>query len=319
MPGGTGGGSGSGGAGAGADGGTTRMGDGGMPNADGGGAPPEDLAPIDPPVAGGCIDDVSPGDHTYTCGGIQFLTMVNEQCTQRSCGLILDVHGATMSGEVMRMNNRLQDLAPPMGYIPVQPTEPSGSWDFVNDTKVLADFIEHMIDVFHVNTRRIHVTGFSMGSGVTFWFLCNRPDLVASTGPVTGSSADQVTLDGTSMSCIDALDADWQPRVPILFMSGTMDGALTIDAARARTDGIVSRLGLTGGDQIDGDSTWRRKHWTGDGGMVFDFIEHDYSGVVGGHCIPGPTPDLIYGCTSGNVTLDWGKTVLQWFVDHPKP
>ena len=58
-------------------------------------------------------------------------------------------------------------------------------------------------------------------------FLCNRPDLVASTGPVTGSSASQVRVEGTDMPCIEALDADWQPRVPILFMSGTSDGALS--------------------------------------------------------------------------------------------
>lgn len=281
--------------------------------------PPQDLAPIDPPVAGGCIDDVSAGDHTYTCEGIRFLTMVDEQCTTHACGLIIDVHGATMSGEVMRMNNRLHQLAPPEGYIAVAPTEPSATWDLAAHPPIIADFIEQMTTAFHLNTRRIHITGFSMGSGVTFWFLCNRPDLIASTGPVTGASADQVKVADTGMSCIESLDAGWQPRVPILFMSGTEDGALTIEAARARTEGIVSRLGLTGGDEIDGDGSYRRKRWTGADGMVFDFLEHDYSGAVAGHCIPGPTPDLIYGCTSNGVTLDWGKTVLQWFEEHPKP
>jgi len=300
-------------------GGTGANADGGMMPADGGAAMPEDLAPIDPPVADDCITDVSPGDHTFTCQGITFLTMVDELCTQRACGLILDAHGATMSGAVMRTNNRLHELAPPQGYIAVQPTAPSGTWDFAAHPAIMADFIERMIAAFHMNTRRIHVTGFSMGAGVTFWFLCNRPDLVASTGPVTGSSADQVRIEGTDMSCIEALDADWQPRVPILFMSGTSDGALTIEAARARTEGLVSRLGLTGGDEIDGDGSYRRKRWTGDGGMVLDFLEHDYSGVVAGHCIPGPTPDAIYGCTSGDVTLDWGKTILEWFIEHPKP
>jgi hypothetical protein len=121
------------------------------------------------------------------------------------------------------------------------------------------------------------------------------------------------------MPCIESIDGDWQPRVPILFMSGTMDTALTAQAAQARTDGIVSRLGLTGGDEIEGDDDYRRRRWTGSGGMVFDFLTHDYSGAVGGHCIPGPTPDLIYGCTSGGVALDWGQTVLDWFIEHPKP
>lgn len=278
-----------------------------------------DLAPIAPPVADDCIRDVSAGDHSFTCQGITFLTMVDPQCTERACGLIVDVHGATMSGEVMRMNNRLHELAPPQGYIAVQPTAPSGAWDFERDPPAIADFMERMIGAFHLNTRRIHVTGFSMGSGVTFWFLCNRPDLIASAGPVTGSSADQVRAQDTGMSCIEALDDTWQPRVPILFMSGTADSALSIAAARRRTDGIVARLGLSGGDQIDGDGQFRRMRWTGEGGMVFDFLEHDYAGLVAGHCIPGPTPDAVYGCTSGNVTLDWGQTILQWFIEHPKP
>jgi poly(3-hydroxybutyrate) depolymerase len=278
-----------------------------------------DLAPIDPPVASGCIDDVSAGDHTYTCDGIPFLTMVDEQCTTHACGLIMDVHGATMTGAVMRMNNRLHELAPPKGYIAVAPTEPGGAWDFANQMPILAGFVDQMIAAFHPNTRRIHVTGFSMGSGATFWFLCNRPELIASAGPVTGSSASQVTVASTGMPCIESLDEDWLPRVPILFMSGTLDSALTAEAAQARTDGIVSRLGLTGGDEIEGDASYRRRRWTGADGMVFDFLTHDYSGVVAGHCIPGPTPDLIYGCTSRGVALDWGQTVLDFFIEHPKP
>jgi pimeloyl-ACP methyl ester carboxylesterase len=300
------------------DGGMTIDASTGNASGDGGTTTPPDLAPIDPPVASGCIDDVSAGDHTYTCDGIPFLTMVDEQCTTNACGLIMDVHGATMTGAVMRMNNRLHELAPPRGYIAVAPTEPGGAWDFPNQMPILADFIDQMIAAFHLNTRRIHVTGFSMGSGATFWFLCNRPDLIASAGPVTGSSANQVTVESTGMPCIESIDSDWQPRVPILFMSGTMDTALTAEAAQARTDGIVSRLGLTGGDEIEGDTRYRRRRWTGSDGMVFDFLTHDYSGVVGGHCIPGPSPDPIYGCTSSGVALDWGQTVLDWFIEHPK-
>jgi poly(3-hydroxybutyrate) depolymerase len=182
------------------------------------------------------------------------------------------------------------------------------------------DFIGRMVGAFHADERRIHMTGFSMGSAMTFWFLCNRPDLLASAGPVTGASADQVRVEGTSDSCIEAIDADWQPRVPILFMSGRQDNAFTIAAARARADGIVMRLGLTGGEEIDGDSTYSRKRWEGADGIVFDFLEHGYSsGVLAGHCIPGgPATDIIFACTSGGNSLDWGETVLEWFIEHPK-
>jgi len=186
-----------------------------------------------------------------------------------------------------------------------------------------------MIDAFHVDENRIHVTGFSQGSGVTFWFLCHKPELLASTAPISGQSASSILApDGSA--CVEYLNADWQPRVPILFMSGTLDTALVIDDARARVDGLVDRLQLTGGDQIAGDDEYRRTHWEGEGGMVLDYLEHDYGGQVylDGHCIPGGT-DLegsannaivnATTCTTGDINIHWGEIALQWFIEHPKP
>jgi poly(3-hydroxybutyrate) depolymerase len=245
------------------------------------------------------------------------MVMVDEKCTQFACGLIFDVHGAAMSGDIMRQDTHLHELAPSKGYITVHPSASGGSWDFEADPPAMSDFMTRMIKAFHVDERRVHVTGFSMGSGVTFWFLCNHPDVLASTAPVTGSSADQVTVMG--MPCIESIDADWKPRVPILFMSGAMDTALTIENARARSDGIVMRLGLSGGDEVDGDATYTRKRWTGTDGMVFDFLEHQYSNsLLAGHCIPGGDDGGFTACTDGGSSLKWGEVVLQWFLDHPK-
>jgi hypothetical protein len=143
--------------------------------------------------------------------------------------------------------------------------------------------------------------------------------VLASTGPVTGASADQVTVAATGEPCIASIDAGWQPRVPILFMSGTTDPALTIEAARARADGIVARLGLTGGDAIDGDETFTHRRWQGADDMIFDFIEHAYSNtILDGHCIPGGPEGDLYACTAAGDGLHWGNRVLQWFIEHPK-
>lgn len=202
-----------------------------------------------------------------------------------------------------------------------------GSWDLSAQPPVMGQFMDRMIAAFHVDPKRIHVTGFSQGSGVTFWFLCNKQELLARAAPISGQSADQITgPDGKP--CLPSIGETWKPRVPILFMSGTSDTALVIDNARARVDGLVTRLGLTGGDQIDGDATYRRKRWKSEDGMVFDYIEHDYGGqaVLGGHCIPGGT-DIAgsannFGlnattCTTPErIGLNWGPTVLQWFKDN---
>jgi hypothetical protein len=179
-----------------------------------------------------------------------------------------------------------------------------------------------MIDAFHVDPRRVHVTGFSQGSAVTFYFLCTHPEVLASAAPISGSSASQ--------RCIDAIDADWRPRVPILFMNGQRDLALEVAAGRERVEGLVSRLELSGGDEIEGDGHYSRKRWEGAEGMVLDYIEHDYGGqaVLDGHCIPGGSdvegsPNNFGAnattCTEGDIALHWGELALQWFIDHPKP
>jgi pimeloyl-ACP methyl ester carboxylesterase len=289
------------------------------------------MQPIAPPVTDDCITDVTPGDHSFSCGGVTFLVIVPEACTKLACGLIFDVHGGTMSGAQMRDNTHLHELAPQHGYLVVHPSATAentgGSWDLRAHPPVMGQFMDRMIKAFHVDPKRIHVTGFSQGSGVTFWFLCNKPALLASAAPISGQSADQITgPDG--MPCLPSIGENWKPRVPILFMSGTSDTALVIDGARARVEGLVMRLGLTGGDQIDGDATYRRKRWQSADGMVLDYIEHDYGGqaVLGGHCIPGGT-DIAgsannFGlnattCTTPDrIALNWGQTALQWFRDN---
>jgi pimeloyl-ACP methyl ester carboxylesterase len=281
------------------------------------------MVQIEAPKPNGCITDVSPGDHTYSCDGITYFVMVDEMCTRLSCGLILDIHGAGMSAEIMRANTGLHKLAPGKGYVVVHPSAAPtgvGSWNFETSPPRMAEFMSRMIDVFHVDKTRIHVTGFSMGAGMTFSFLCNHNDILASTAVVTGLSADQVRAPDGTRKCIDAIDAGWRPRVPILFMNGVLDPALTPEFAHVRRDGIVSRLSLTGGKQIAGDGHYTRTRWTGEGGMVFDFLEHDYSaeGRGAGHCMPGGTPPNASTCTKGDIKFSWGETALQWFIDHPK-
>lgn len=285
------------------------------------------------PVADDCITDVSAGDHTFSCGGLTFLVMVDEKCTKEACGLIFDVHGGTMSGAQMRDNTKLHELAPPKGFLVVHPSatpeKTGGSWDLAMHPPILFDFMTRMIKAFHVDDKRIHFTGFSQGSGMTFWFLCNHPELLASTAPISGQSADMVNVMATGGKCLDAIDASWSPRVPILFMSGSKDKALLIEPARMRVASLVERLGLTGGSEIEGDGHFSRKRWTGANDMVLDFIEHDYGGqaALDGHCVPGGT-DLAgsennFGanattCSTGEIKIKWGEVALQWFIDHPK-
>lgn len=157
---------------------------------------------------------------------------------------------------------------------------------------------------------------------MTFWLLCNHNDVLASVAVVTGLSVDQMRAPDGSRRCIDAIDAAWQPRVPILFMNGVLDPVLTPNLARARVGGRIERLALRGGDRIAGDGHFTRWRWTDTSErMTFDFIEHDYSaeGQLAGHCMPGGLKPTRTTCTDGAIRLNWGEIALQWFLDHPKP
>lgn len=275
------------------------------------------------PVPDDCITKVVAGDHKFTCSGVTFHVLVDEMCTKFACGLIFDVHGGTMGGLQMRDNTKLHELAPKHGYIVVHPSATpeatGGSWDLSADPPKIVDFFQRMAKAFHTDPKRHHVTGFSQGSAVTFYFLCKHSNLLASAAPVSGNSADT--------TCINAA---WQPRVPFLFMSGTKDTALTIENANMRVEKMVAELKLTGGVQIDGDGHYTRKRWTGEGGMELDYIVHDYGGqaALDGHCIPGGTdkpgsPNNLFGinattCTTGEIKLNWGETALKYFLEHPK-
>jgi poly(3-hydroxybutyrate) depolymerase len=87
---------------------------------------PTRLVPIEAPVPDDCITDVSAGDHTFSCSGLTFLVKVDEQCTERACGLIFDVHGGTMSGAQMRDNTQLHELGAAQGYLVVHPSATPG-------------------------------------------------------------------------------------------------------------------------------------------------------------------------------------------------
>lgn len=57
-------------------------------------------ASIPPPMPVGCVTEVSPGVHHLTCDGLEHDLTIPEACVAQSCGLVVDVHGGTMSGAI---------------------------------------------------------------------------------------------------------------------------------------------------------------------------------------------------------------------------
>jgi len=280
---------------------------------DGGDVDPSDVpaagtVPIDPPSPSGCIDDVGPGGALVfaDCGGdIVFNVSVPEQCMTHACGLIFDVHGWTMTGPIQEMNTGIAAIGREEGYVVVQPSAPGMSWNAAMHDSVVQDFLRLAIEVWNLETRRVHFTGFSQGGAMTFRMRCALSDVIASAAPVAMRG-------GTCEGDARVMDVMYvQGRADVFVADADVDSTIAalIDSGSFEMDSVLSE---------DDRHTWTR--YTNAQGRTLEIVDHTYSsGFVGGHCFPGSldAPGL-YGCDE-EAPFAHGRIVVDFFKAHPMP
>ena len=276
------------------------------------------------PVADQCITDVTAGAHDYECDGLKYTVTVADRCLRAACGVILDVHGWFMTGADEEREAGLAARGSENGYLVIQPTADIGparppfpeapSWNHDVDAPKLYDFLKRAISAWHVDTKRVHVTGFSQGGMMTWRFLCEHSDELASVAP-GGAHAGYGTIPATGI----CRDGSMPGAIPILYMHGRTDALVPFAGAQQARDVIVSGFGMTGPEAIAGDSGFSRSRWTVPAGNVFEFIEHGYESnytFLKGHCFPGG-PGTLLSC-QGDPGFVWGEEVMKFFLAHPK-
>lgn len=272
------------------------------------------------PEPKGCVTELVAGTRVFACEGLQFDVTVPAACLAGACGLVLDVHGMTMSARIEDKNTDMRALGAKYGYIVVQPNAvpaaPASSWTpGIDDAKVLA-FLKDAIEAYDVDRNRVHMTGFSQGGMMTSRFLCRQADLFASVAAAAGTGCTFVGLDVPSR------------EVPVLYMHGTRDVIVAYTYGAAQRDAAVAawKLGPETVVSADGKHRWTRR--TSPAGTVFEFIQFDYeasSVLLRGHCFPGskdltatePGQSVAFGC-AGSSAFVWGEIVMQFFRDHPR-
>ncbi len=270
--------------------------------------------PFPAPVPDDCIQDVTPGFQQIVCDEIQFDLAVPGVCLQEACGLIFDVHGFGMNGELENLHTNMQQLGNGAGYIVVQPNAPgmvpATSWSEEHDAIVFA-FMERVIAAYHVDDSRVHFGGYSQGGFMTWRFICAHADVIASAAPIAaGQQAGDCQISAS-------------PReVDIFYTHGTTDGLVNFSGAPPKRDAVISAYGLAQSEvvQTSAEHEWTR--YDNDDGTVFEFVQHDWEtdfalGMtpLAGHCFPGS--DEFLGCGASN-PFNWGETVLQFYMDHPR-
>jgi poly(3-hydroxybutyrate) depolymerase len=287
------------------------------------------LADATPPVAAGCITDVSPGDHTFTCGGLSTDVRIPAACEAPGCGLILELHGDTGNGLLMDGHTNLRALGEQHGYIVVAPSGPpwpggpGSTWHSSNDA-TLIDITTQFRDVFRVDPNKIHVTGFSRGSFVTWRLLCDHADLFASAAPGGGG-------DGTDFGEVTCFSNNRTPsrNLPIIFLMGQKDQSVGYPSLVQIRDAAIASYALANSSTLDSDTTYHHDRWSGTASTtVIETFDHGYAtvpdgpfGSAQGHCIAGSTsdpyaPQYAIPCELPN-SFVWGEQVMTFFLAHP--
>jgi len=269
------------------------------------------------PTPSGCVSGgLAPGDHSVACDGFTYEVHVPATCPPAGCGLILDVHGFTMSGDMEDANTGMRALGEANGYLVVQPTANGNpaSWAAADYPKVYAFVLDAL--TLDVDPDRVHVTGFSQGGQMTFAMVCQWPETFASAAPGAAAGGE----------CFDAGGTPPTVAIPILQIHSTADSLVPFSAAEAQRDGVIAAYGLGAGTAAGSGTGFSRMRYENAGGDVLEFLQHDYSagGLINGHCYPGSTDPgglpnqlMSFACTPPNAFV-YGDEVMSFFIAHPR-
>lgn len=287
-----------------------------------------DAARPPPPTPSGCITDVSAKDHVFTCEGLRVDATVPDACLAPGCGLILQIHGDTGTGKLIDQNTNLHALGKQKGYVVISPTgpafgggQPGSTWTRAEDAKLVA-ITRLFAQVFRVDDKRIHATGFSRGGFVTWRLVCDAPDLFASFAPAAAGNGNGETTcfsQGRSPS----------RKADVLFLVGRTDVPVPFSTMTSIRDALVADYGLPAPTTVSSNAQYTHRRWAKPSGPTLEVFEHAYetepTGPFGGsrgHCFPGSTmppfsPQYAVPCKGPNA-FTWGEEVMKFFEAHPK-
>jgi pimeloyl-ACP methyl ester carboxylesterase len=274
------------------------------------------------PASGGdaigvvCGQEQIAGYSQVPCEEMSFDIEIPDVCPEVGCGLIVDVHGYTGSGTIAEQHTGMQSLGNDAGYVVVQPNNPEQSWDYLVDADRIRSFMGQLIDGLALDRDRIHFGGFSQGGTMTWRFICDHPDLIASAAPAGAGATYPEDYPVPAISC--DFDTEGHPahEVDILYVHGRSDTDVPFETALEQRDLVVSAWEMSETDVLIDEPDYRWTRWMSAQRTEFEFLEHDWQGgFLGGHCYPGREGKV--GC-GADTPVAYGQAALQFYIDHPK-
>tara|TARA_Y100001970_G_scaffold287588_1_gene412631 strand:+ start:1261 stop:2220 length:960 start_codon:yes stop_codon:yes gene_type:complete len=283
---------------------------------------------IPQPIGDDCIKSPKEGLTTYKCEGLKFALHVPKVCLQRSCGLIVDVHGWMMTGELQDKNTDISKIAGQAGFIVINPTANKTvfgrSWDHKGkqDQQVF-QFMKRVQSIFHIMKERIHFTGFSQGANMAWRFVCKYSKDLSSVAPLSFGAGDPIGYQ-SPVFIKPYKDCFGENQIDILYAHGKTDALVDYSGALATLKTLGESWEMNNVETISEDAGYKRLRFTNQNNTIFEFISYEWetqnqgylsSTRLKGHCFPGV--DGYLGCGKDN-SFHWGKEVVKFFLEHPK-
>lgn len=273
----------------------------------------------------GCLTDLTAGHHEVSCdGGIAYDVEIPPACAAGGCGLVVDLHGYTMTGDSEDENTNLRALGAQHGYVVVQPTAPKDglgypSWNQALHAPLVHAFLADLATDLLIDPKRIHAMGFSQGGGMTFRLVCTHADFFASAAP--GAAIEGCEFFGLNMP---------SEEVDILMVHGHTDALVNFTTiALPQRNAALAAWDFGAPIVLEENADHTATRWETPTGNVFEFWEHDFETsatavfvALKGHCVPGGDDfdgdPAGYSCEDPD-TFVFGELAMQFFLAHPKP
>jgi len=130
--------------------------------------------------------------------------------------LLLSLHGMDQDPNYQQQNTHWETLADSEGFVVVYPRGGTGmsTWDIsgTKDTNWVLQIIDQMAKEYDIDTKRVYLSGFSMGGMFTYNAMSKIADRIAAFAPCSGPNVMGATRA--------------QRPVPIIHVHGTNDDVL---------------------------------------------------------------------------------------------
>ena len=130
--------------------------------------------------------------------------------------LLISCHGMDQDPSYQQENTHWEEVADTAGFVVVYPRGGTGmsTWDISGDkdTKWVTEIIAQMVSEYDIDTKRVYLSGFSMGGMFTYNAMSKIADKIAAFAPTSGTN-----VMGASRA---------QRPVPIIHPHGTSDDIL---------------------------------------------------------------------------------------------